>query len=86
MVRKTITTITTDNDSLLGITASCAFLDRSPNSVRKYTDSGRLPSVRDSSGKRLIRLSDLKQFKRGLDPIAYRSSPVSVGTEVRDGG
>lgn len=51
-------------DDLCGISFASNLLGCSQATTKRYTDKGLLPSVRDSSGKRLIRRGDIETFKR----------------------
>lgn len=58
------TTTSLPSDTLLGIVDCARKLHLSENSVRRLSDSGRLPSVRTLGGHRLFRLSDVRAFRR----------------------
>jgi hypothetical protein len=49
---------------LLGLSGAAGFLGCDGRTVSRHADARRLPCVRDSSGKRLFKRSDLKKFKR----------------------
>ena len=47
-----------------GVTYAANFIGVAPATLVGYTDKNLLPCVRDTSGKRLIRRTDLEEFKR----------------------
>ena len=68
-----------------GMSYASHFLRRCPVTVRTYTDSGQLPCIRDDTGRRLFRLSDLKEFKKKyLKDQVIKPRRVSTDAEVRD--
>ena len=52
------------NDEVLGRTGAASILGCDIRTLNRHADVGNLPCVRDSSGKRLFKRSDVEQFKR----------------------
>jgi predicted site-specific integrase-resolvase len=50
--------------TLLGLTAAARRLSLAIGTVRGYADSGRLPSIRDSAGRRLFFVGDVENLAR----------------------
>lgn len=46
------------------VSASADFLKCAGTTVVRYADAGKIPHKRDSAGRRLFRLSDLKRVKK----------------------
>ncbi len=53
-----------DQVTIFGVSGAAAFLQCAEGSVLNAANAGRLAHIRDSSGKRLFTLADLRQFKR----------------------
>jgi hypothetical protein len=47
-----------------GLSRAAIILECEGGTVKRYADAGKLPHIRDSSGKRLFAIADLRAFKR----------------------
>lgn len=47
---------------LFTVSAAARRLERSENTIRVYTETGRLSCVRTTNGRRLFRESDIEEF------------------------
>jgi hypothetical protein len=47
-----------------GLSRAAIILECEGGTVKRYADAGKLPHIRDSSGKRLFARADLEHFKR----------------------
>ena len=64
MVAKLVSTTEVDTKKVFGLSGAANFLGCDGRTVMAHADAGRLPCMRDSSGKRLFTLADLQKFKR----------------------
>jgi hypothetical protein len=53
-----------DQVTVFGLSGAAAFLQCAEGTVLNAANAGRLAHIRDSSGKRLFTLAELKKFKR----------------------
>lgn len=51
-------------DQVFGLSGAANYLGCDGRTVATHADAGRLPCMRDSSGKRLFTLGDLQKYKR----------------------
>jgi hypothetical protein len=63
-VGKIRTTTKDDSQKIFGLSGAASFLQCAEGTVLNHANSGRLRHIRDSSGKRLFSLADLRKFKR----------------------
>jgi hypothetical protein len=54
----------TNTPKYCGLSGAANFLGCDPRAVRRHSDAGRLPCVRDATGKRLFTISNLRRFMR----------------------
>jgi excisionase family DNA binding protein len=64
-----------DDEESTGMKGAAQHLDLSEDTVRRWADSGNLPSRRDHANRRLFRIADIEQFAeaRGLRREARRA-------------
>jgi excisionase family DNA binding protein len=60
-VRKTVSKI---NDEFLGTSGAVGVLGCDSRTIYRHVAAGRLPCVRDNTGRRIFKLSDLEAYKR----------------------
>jgi hypothetical protein len=64
-----------DESIVFGLSAAANFLECAEGTVVNHANAGRLPHTRDSSGKRLFTLSELRKFKRSNQLGSNRRLP-----------
>jgi hypothetical protein len=63
---------TNDEVKVFGLSGAAQFLQCCQGTVLNYANQGRLAHVRDSSGKRLFKLADLRKLKQANQIRFYR--------------
>ena len=68
-------THTQDGDELVGVGRAASLAFCSPDSIRRYSDSGKLPTRRTPGNQRRFRIADVL----ALNTPAVPTSPEAVG-------
>jgi len=68
------------NGNLIGVSDAARMLELAEPTVRLAANKGRIACVRDSAGRRLFRLADLRAYKRALK--RRRSESVRRAVQV----
>jgi hypothetical protein len=55
---------TKDESQIFGLSAAARFLNCAEGTVVNHTNAGRLACIRDTNGRRLFTLADLRKYKR----------------------